>query len=156
MKQTILAILFMVMVISSGYGGVITGRTINAEDKSPLVGANVTIEGTTLGASSDQQGNFRIDNVPAGAYTVKTTFIGFHAATRKITVEKDGVAMIQFKLAASVFNMGDHHPAAIGNHRRSDCSGCPHRNASAGFCAEPAWREHQHERTRSEICAVPG
>lgn len=41
--------------------GVICGTVTDAKMKEPLIGASVVIEGTTVGAITDIDGNFRID-----------------------------------------------------------------------------------------------
>ena len=43
--------------------GKIVGHVKNAETKEPLVGVNVVIEGTTLGAATDLDGRFSIINI---------------------------------------------------------------------------------------------
>ena len=52
--------------------GVVTG-----EDGTPLVGANVFVEGSDLGAATDELGRFFILNVPVGNYSVKAEYIGY-------------------------------------------------------------------------------
>ena len=50
------------------------------EDKStnePLVGANVLIEGTSIGAATDLDGKFIIRNVPVGNQTLAISYIGY-------------------------------------------------------------------------------
>src|SRR5690554_5302168 len=46
--------------------GEIRGTVIDAETNEPLVGANVFVVGTTLGAAVNADGTFRISRVPAG------------------------------------------------------------------------------------------
>lgn len=43
----------------------------------PLVGANVLIEGTNIGAATDFEGRYTILNIRAGTYTVRFGYIGF-------------------------------------------------------------------------------
>ncbi|MDE3057069.1 MAG: TonB-dependent receptor [Bacteroidota bacterium] len=53
------------------------GKVVSAEDSSPLVGATVTVNNTSLGASTDADGIFRIKNIPAGMYSLAVSMIGF-------------------------------------------------------------------------------
>ena len=55
--------------------GVICGTVTDAKIKEPLIGASVVIEGTTVGAITDIDGNFRIENVKPGTYTVSYTHL---------------------------------------------------------------------------------
>ncbi len=61
----------------SGITGKIAGRVIDAETKDALPGANILIEGTTLGAATNHEGNYFIINIPPGRYTVVCQFMGY-------------------------------------------------------------------------------
>ena len=58
-------------------GGKIFGRITDKDSNEPLPGANILIEGTTMGAASDLNGEYFIINVPPGNYTLKVTDIGY-------------------------------------------------------------------------------
>ena len=78
MKQ-ILRIFILTAMVSTVWGqttGKISG-TVQADDGTPLAGADVVVVGTGSGSSSDSDGSFQILNVPAGAYNVKATYIGY-------------------------------------------------------------------------------
>jgi hypothetical protein len=57
--------------------GTIKGRIYNAINNEPLPFANVGIQGTVYGATSDIDGNFRIENIEPGLYNVMATYIGY-------------------------------------------------------------------------------
>jgi outer membrane receptor protein involved in Fe transport len=57
--------------------GKISGVVTDNETGSPLMGANVVIDGTYMGAAANQDGRFFILNVPPGKYTVKLMFMGY-------------------------------------------------------------------------------
>jgi len=57
--------------------GKIAGQVTDAADGSPLVGANVIIQGTQLGAAAGLDGYYYIINVPPGVYTVKVQMMGY-------------------------------------------------------------------------------
>ncbi len=57
--------------------GKITGTITDATTGEPLIGVNVVIEDTYLGAASDVNGEYFILNVPPGKYTVKFMLIGY-------------------------------------------------------------------------------
>jgi hypothetical protein len=66
--------------------GTITGRVTDGMTKEPVVGANVVVVGTTLGAASDIDGRFEIRRVPLGTYSVRISAIGYLAATQSDVV----------------------------------------------------------------------
>lgn len=83
MKRTSIALFLLFAVTFSAYAqyGKITGQVTDRETKEPLIGANVILEGTALGASTDVNGNYSILNVPAGSYDMKTTYVGYQPTT---------------------------------------------------------------------------
>ena len=66
--------------------GTLDGRVTDAADGQGLPGANVVIEGTSLGAATDLDGNYRIIGVPTGQYDVTARFIGY-VETTELDVE---------------------------------------------------------------------
>ena len=57
--------------------GKIIGKVTDAETNQPLVGANVIIEGTTMGAATDLNGDFYIINIPPGTYNLRVQMMGY-------------------------------------------------------------------------------
>lgn len=70
----------------------------NNTEKSPLPFANVWIDGTTIGATSDIDGVFKLVSVPLGQITIKASFVGFREATVKIVVTEDFNQDIEIEL----------------------------------------------------------
>jgi len=70
---------FLLLVVNSQAQttGKISGKVIYAKTSSPLIGANILLEGTTIGAASDIDGNYFILNVPPGTYNLRFQIIGF-------------------------------------------------------------------------------
>ncbi|MBC8175241.1 MAG: TonB-dependent receptor [Candidatus Marinimicrobia bacterium] len=62
--------------------GNLSGLVRDASTHQPLIGVNVIINGTELGAATDMEGYFKIDNVPVGSYDIHLTMIGYEAVSR--------------------------------------------------------------------------
>lgn len=85
MRIATILVLFLILVLgSSGLDslmaqttGKISGLVYTASDEEPVAGANVTIDGLALGASTDLEGEFFIINVPPGKYDVRVQMIGY-------------------------------------------------------------------------------
>lgn len=75
--------LFAVRILYAGTTGKLVGRITDVTNDESLAGANVVIEGTSLGASSDADGYYVIINVPPGRYEVSCYYVGY--ATAKVT-----------------------------------------------------------------------
>ena len=54
----------------------VTGKVYSETDGEPVIGASVLVLGTSLGANTDIEGNFTIENVPASATTLRVSFMG--------------------------------------------------------------------------------
>lgn len=82
-----------------GTTGKISGVITDAKDGSPLVGAIISIEGTSLKAGSDESGQYAILNVPVGTYSVKCTYIGYDAQVQKdVRVSADLTSTVNIAL----------------------------------------------------------
>ena len=73
----LIGLLFSFKNISAGTTGKLSGKIIDKETGEPLIGANVMIEGTVLGAATDVEGNYFILQIPPGTYKVRFSMIGY-------------------------------------------------------------------------------
>lgn len=67
----------------AGNTGKIAGIVTDSQTGEPLIGANVIVMGTKLGAATDEKGNYYILQVPPGTYEVMASYIGYHNKTFK-------------------------------------------------------------------------
>lgn len=66
--------------------GKINGRVVDAATGDPVIGANVAITGTTQGAATDLDGNYIIQAVKPGTYSITVSYIS-HAKKQVTGVE---------------------------------------------------------------------
>ncbi|MGC8865253.1 MAG: TonB-dependent receptor domain-containing protein [Bacteroidales bacterium] len=59
----------------------IKGNVKDAKTSETIVGANVILQGTTLGTSTDLDGNFEIKNIKPGIYNLIVSFISYKTKT---------------------------------------------------------------------------
>jgi len=101
---------YLVVITSFGQSTqTIRGRVLDEVSQSPLIGVNVTIQvnGSTLGSTSDTEGNYRIENVPVGRHTVHVTFIGYEEHTAPnvvVTAGKEVVLNVNLLESVSQLN----------------------------------------------------
>ena len=55
----------------------IKGTVSDSLNGNMLVGANVYVVGTSLGAATDDEGSFFIKNITPGSYKIKVSYIGY-------------------------------------------------------------------------------
>ena len=78
--------------------GVICGTVTDAKFKEPLIGATVSIEGTSTGAITDIDGNFRIEKVQPGKYTLQASYVSYKTETIRdvaVVVHQETVLRIE-------------------------------------------------------------
>lgn len=82
--------------------GAIKGLVTDAVTGDPLPGANVLIEGTGMGASTDLDGFFLIPNVSPGAYKLTVVYIGYSEKSETVTVTGKQTVQRNFKITTVV------------------------------------------------------
>lgn len=118
------------LVVPSGF---LAGSVVEAGSRQPLTGATVTLSaaagavgtagggGGARGAQSDSSGNFRVESVDPGSWTVNTRLGGYQADKRTIQVAGDGSDSLVVELAR-----GD----GIGIQARDGLYGIPLRSVT--------------------------
>jgi len=87
--------------------GLIEGRITDAETGRPVPFANIAIENSTTGASSDMEGNFSL-SVPSGSEVVlKISSIEYIPQNQAVRVEANSLTKLVFKLQPMVRTLGE-------------------------------------------------
>ena len=105
MNRSILGALVGIIMISGAlFGqGTISGSVSDA-DGNALPGANVVVEGTTLGAAATLSGGYSI-NVPDGSYTVTASVVGYKSSSASVRVSGSN-ASANFTLESASVALG--------------------------------------------------
>ncbi|MEM8940147.1 MAG: carboxypeptidase-like regulatory domain-containing protein [Bacteroidota bacterium] len=103
MKQLYLLIICIPMLsVSIAYAqtGSITGN-ITDENGLPLEAVTISLKGTSEGAYTNADGNFRIENVTPGKYTLNISAVGFSSKSTKIEIIENQLTNIPNLLLSS-------------------------------------------------------
>ncbi|MCI4667946.1 MAG: TonB-dependent receptor [Bacteroidia bacterium] len=106
MKQirTILFILLLFPLGMMAQTGSIKGTVKSKNGSESLVGATVSLKGSTKGANTNEKGAFEIKDLKAGSYTLLVSFIGFSDESREVEVEAGKTASVSISMTeADVF-----------------------------------------------------
>jgi TonB-dependent receptor len=87
---------------SFAQSGVVQGRVIDFTSGEKLVGANVMVKETVIGAATNVDGEFRIESVPVGKQIIKTTYLGYNPNEMEVEVFEDRVIEIVIQLNSEV------------------------------------------------------
>lgn len=85
--------------------GKIAGRVLN-EKKDAVLGANVMLENTTMGAAANMEGDYFIVNVPSGTYSLKASAVGYVTKkVEKVKVEAGLTTRVNVNLQSTMIEM---------------------------------------------------
>ena len=127
MKIKILSLLTAVMLscVSMAQNGRIIGRIYDQINNEPLSFATVQIVELSRGAVADLDGNYKIENLPVGTYTIRASFTGYEpitisevlvTAARVVTLDfpmKEKGAISEVLIEASPFKNRDESPLSL-------------------------------------------
>jgi hypothetical protein len=81
----VLVALSLLILTSSAFAqlgvGKISGKVLDADTREPLIGANIIILSTNLGAATDIDGSYFILNITPSTYNVKISYVGYAPKT---------------------------------------------------------------------------
>ena len=88
-KRLWLALICLMMTASMAFAQKkVSGVVLDMQTGEPVIGAAVMVKGTAVGAPTDVNGRFTINNVPEGAKILKVTYLGMKDKEAAI---KDGM-----------------------------------------------------------------
>jgi TonB-linked SusC/RagA family outer membrane protein len=95
--------------------GIVSGRVTDQANGSALVGARVVVVGTSLTASTNADGRYRIAGVPAGSAQVRASQIGYASSTKGATVPDQGAVTLDFGLTLTPYSLDEVVVTATGD-----------------------------------------
>lgn len=107
MRPKILLVLLSVLLPAIVFAsGTFKGKVTDKISGEVLVGANVSLVGTTLGAATNVNGEYTILNVPVGVYTLRATFVGYASmAVSNLRINNDLTTYQDFSLAGEAVTL---------------------------------------------------
>lgn len=109
MNKFFTAIAILISTLAIAQTGTIEGSLIDKDQNNePLPFANVIIKGTNQGTTTDFDGNYIIENVPVGTYTVEFSFVGYETLEiPNVIVEAEKYTRIDTGLGASAATLDE-------------------------------------------------
>lgn len=142
MKIKSLLLLFAALSAMNSFGqnGRIVGRIYDQINNEPLSFATVQIVELSIGAVTDIDGNYKIENIPQGTYTVRASFTGYEPITlseilvtsaRVVTLDfamKEKGALTEVVIEASPFKNRDESPLSVNTLNATELERYPGAN----------------------------
>jgi hypothetical protein len=142
MKIKSLLLLFAALSVMNSFAqnGRIVGRIYDQINNEPLSFATVQIVELSIGAVADIDGNYKIENIPQGTYTVRASITGYEPITlseilvtsaRVVTLDfamKEKGALTEVIIEASPFKNRDESPLSVNTLNATELERYPGAN----------------------------
>ncbi|MFC1784460.1 TonB-dependent receptor [Candidatus Neomarinimicrobiota bacterium] len=106
-STTLIIIILSMMIPLNAQTGNFSGRVVDVQSGEYLPGANVMLEGTNYGGTTDREGIFWVNNVPSGDYTLLVRYIGYADNRSDISITSGTISTPDIQMSASYVEMED-------------------------------------------------
>lgn len=101
MNRKVYLILILASMAISGFSqinGVIRGNVKDKNTQETIIGAIISVDGTTNGTTTDIDGNYKI-NLPVGTYNLKSSYLGYTTLIKfNISVTSGNAQTVNFEM----------------------------------------------------------
>ena len=103
LRSIFVLLVYVISFQAFSQNGTIAGRVTDHKSLEGVIGANVVIQGTSVGAATDLDGNFQISNVKPGTYVIVVSSITYKSQTiPDVGVESGSKTTLQITLVEDV------------------------------------------------------
>jgi outer membrane cobalamin receptor len=106
MKRIFFTLGIFALSLMSFAQGIIKGKTFD-ENKKALTGAHILVKETGTVTVADAVGNFRVNNIAEGNYTIEVSFIGYETISQVVDVTHGSTTFLEVKMKAGNIKLGD-------------------------------------------------
>ncbi|AZQ62578.1 TonB-dependent receptor [Flammeovirga pectinis] len=122
MKQLLsfFSIFILSFTCAHAQNGIIRGSVTELPNNKPVPYATVVIQGTSIGATTDENGKYEIKNIQPGLYNLVVNYIGYRPDSREVEVSNARPAMINFTLVPSTEELNEVEVIANGFYKSDE------------------------------------
>ncbi len=126
MKQLVSLLFILSSLVSLAQKGTIKGRVYDDISNDPIPFANVVVEGSQQGGTTDSAGNYQITGLEPGLYNLKVSYVGYKTekvyevqvtqakpAVVNIAMEENVEALDEVEVKASPFSKTSESPVSL-------------------------------------------
>jgi len=100
-----ITLLLTTFTFAANYGK-ITGKVTDDKTGQPITGVNIIVQGTELGAATDEDGKYLILQIPPGTYNLEASRIGYNKmVVQDVEVSANRIRYVDFNLTESTVDM---------------------------------------------------
>jgi len=103
MKKLIITFIFsLILTFSWAQNGKVKGKVSDANNNEPIPFANVIVEGSQIGSTTDLDGNFTITGLDPGYINLRVSYVGYESIiTSDILINNNSVPYIEIAMQPS-------------------------------------------------------
>lgn len=111
MRKFLLFVIFSIATFSltfAGTTGKLAGKVTDKDTGEGLPFVNIILEGTTIGGSTDMDGNYVILNIPPGKYSIKVQYVGYQTQVIEgVSISIDLTTKVNVELSQTSVELGE-------------------------------------------------
>lgn len=109
MRRQIIGLIIILFSILNTFAqqAILRGNVSDEKTGETIVGAQVILKGTTVGAMTDFDGNFEIRNITPGTYTIICKFISYKTGEKELSFSTNEEKSHNFNLGEAVVEVGE-------------------------------------------------
>ncbi len=119
----LLMLVFVTTSMAFGQTATVKGIVRDKTNGETLPGANVLVKGTLIGTSTDFDGKYSLQNIPAGNAEIEVSFVGYLPSTKTVTLSAGQTLELNFDLAADAVALEEYIVIGYGVQKKSDKTG---------------------------------
>ena len=125
LRKLLTAFVLAAFIVPAAFAqtGAVTGTVTDAESGETIPGANVALTEINRGAATTPSGDYTIDSVPVGTYTLRVSFVGYSTFEADVTVEANQTTTQDVALEPGTFDLNEVVVTGYGTQRRVNVSG---------------------------------
>lgn len=99
--------IFLISPLKAQTNGVVRGYVKDKNSQETIVGAVISVEGTTIGTATDVNGNYKL-NLPTGTYNLKASFLGYVPSVQyNVSITSGNAQIANFEMEAVSSELGE-------------------------------------------------
>ncbi len=103
-KSVWFSVLFLFLYFGAvGQNNKLSGRVTS--NGTPLIGASVAMENSSLGTITDLEGQFVLSDIPKGEHTFNISYVGYKSISAKFIFQKDEIKKMDFNLIEDILGL---------------------------------------------------
>ncbi len=127
MRHLVIALFSTFLIVSSNaQTGTLSGKIFMSDSITMLPGANIFIEKSGTGTSSNGRGNYLLAGIPYGTYELVVSYIGYVTIRKEIVIHTSDTLVNNFFLTESISTLGEAVVMTQGTSGLKEIAGSVH------------------------------